>query len=185
MTNFIAISAPSGAGKTTLCRELQRRQPEIQFSLSSTTRPQRKIETDGVDYNFISRREFNALITRNELAEYQEVHGYMYGTPKALLDRVIANGEQILFEVDVKGALSIKRLHPHRTITIFILPPDISMLRQRLRNRGTDNEQRIAKRLERLAMEIGYRDQFDFEIINDDIDRAVSQLQQTIKSHSK
>ncbi|MFH1853507.1 MAG: guanylate kinase [Candidatus Neomarinimicrobiota bacterium] len=176
MKNFIVVSAPSGAGKTTLCRELQRRQPELLFSLSCTTRPRRSIETDGVDYSFISEEKFNAMVAADEFAEHEEVHGYQYGTPKKILDETIAGNQRMLFEVDVKGAMSIKRLYPERTISIFILPPDVETLRERLLLRGTDSPERIQKRLERMAIEIGYQDKFEYTVVNDDIDRATAEL---------
>ncbi|NQT97556.1 MAG: guanylate kinase [Candidatus Marinimicrobia bacterium] len=176
MKNFIAISAPSGAGKTTICRELQRRIPGIKFSLSYTTRPKRSIETDGVDYIFISDEKFKTMIAAAEFAEFEEVHGYYYGTPKIILEDTIAANQKMLFEVDVKGAVALKQLYPDNTITVFIMPPDIDTLTKRLKNRGTDDDVRIKKRLERIAIEMTYKDRFDYSIINDDIDRATQEL---------
>lgn len=176
MKNFIVVSAPSGAGKTTICRELQRQQPAVLFSLSCTTRPRRSIETEGFDYCFISDEKFRSMVENNEFAEFEEVHGYYYGTPKKILKDVMKAGQQMLFEVDVKGAMAIKSLYPAETIAVFILPPDTELLRERLRKRGTDSDQRIEKRLERLPVEIKYKDQFDHSIINDDIDRATKEL---------
>ncbi len=176
MINFIAVSAPSGAGKTTICRELQRRRPEIEFSLSCTTRPMRSIEKDMVDYHFITTDEFARMIAADEFAEHEEVHGFYYGTPKKLLTDTISTGKQMLFEVDVKGAMSIKSLYPDRTITIFIMPPSVDMLKERLKKRGTDSDERIVKRLERLDIELSYKDKFDYNIINDDVKRAVNKL---------
>ncbi len=176
MINFFAISAPSGAGKTTLCRELQRRKPEVEFSLSCTTRPKRSIEKDGIDYNFISPAAFDSMAAAEMFAEYEEVHGYYYGTPKKLLADTITASRQMLFEVDVKGAMAIKDLYPEQTITVFILPPDVNMLKERLKKRGTDSEERIKKRLERLDIELSYKERFDHHIINDNVDRAVQEL---------
>lgn len=116
------------------------------------------------------------MVENNEFAEFEEVHGYYYGTPKKILKDVMKAGQQMLFEVDVKGAMAIKLLFPAETIAVFILPPDTELLRERLRKRGTDSDQRIEKRLERLPVEIKYKDQFDHSIINDDIDRATKEL---------
>lgn len=176
MKNFIAISAPSGAGKTTICRELQNRIPEVKFSLSYTTRPKRSIETDGVDYCFISDEKFKSMIAAVEFAEFEEVHGYYYGTPKKILENTLAANQKMLFEVDVKGAMALKQLYPDNTTTVFIMPPDIDTLIKRLKNRGTDDDASIKRRLERIAIEMKYQDRFDYSIINDDIDRATQEL---------
>ncbi len=176
MINFIAVSAPSGAGKTTICRALQKRLPGVQFSLSCTTRPKRSIETDGVDYTFITDQEFTRMVAAAEFAEYENVHGYYYGTPKKILRDTLAAKQQMLFEVDVKGAMSIKQLYPENSLTVFIIPPDIETLVRRLKKRGTETEASINKRLERFAVEIDYQDRFDHKIINDDVDRATEEL---------
>lgn len=175
MKNLITISAPSGAGKTTLCRALQE-QTDMNFSVSCTTRDQRNYEVDGVDYHFISDNEFQQRAENGEFVETENVHGCLYGTLKETIDHALVTGEILLFEVDVKGAMSIKELYPLQTVSIFVLPPSMDDLRARLQKRGTDSEERIAKRLERLEIEIGYKEKFDFTIINDDIQRATKEL---------
>jgi len=176
MNNLIVISAPSGAGKSTLCRVLQEKHPEILFSISCTTRPQRNYEKDGYDYYFITEKEFKKRIQANKFIEFEEVHGYYYGTPKANIDDTIANDRYLLLEVDVKGALKIKKAYPEQTVTVFITLPDVSDLLKRLRKRGTETEDRIKKRMERIEMELGYQDEFDHCIINDDFNRALNEL---------
>ena len=175
MRNLITISAPSGAGKTTLCRALQQ-QTEMNFSVSCTTRDQRDYEVDGVDYYFISDKEFIERMEKGEFAETENVHGCMYGTLKESINYAITSSEILLFEVDVKGSMSIKKLYPDQTMTIFVLPPSLEHLRSRLIKRGTDSEERITKRLERLEIEIEYKEKFDFTVINDDIQRATEEI---------
>ena len=176
MNNLIVISAPSGAGKTTLCRALQKKYPEISFSISSTTRPKREYEKNGYDYDFISDAEFKKMIQVNKFIEFEEVHGYYYGTPKANIDDVIANNKYLLLEVDVKGALKIKKAYPEQAVTVFITLPDVSDLLERLRKRGTESEERIKKRMERIVMELEHKNEFDYCIINDDLNRALNEL---------
>ncbi len=175
MKHLITISAPSGAGKTTLCRALQK-QTDMNFSVSCTTRDQRNYEVDGVDYHFISDVEFKKRAENGVFVETENVHGCMYGTLKETIDHAFVTGEVLLFEVDVKGAMSIKELYPDQTVSIFVLPPSMDDLRARLQKRGTDSEERINKRLKRLKVEIGYKEKFDFTIINDEIQRATKEL---------
>jgi len=136
MINLITISAPSGAGKTTICRLLQQYLPELSFSVSYTTRPKRGNEHEGIDYHFVTEAEFEKKINQEEFAEYEKVHGQYYGTAKQVLEDTIRNNRMLLLEVDVKGALSIKRLFPQQTLSFFILSPDIKDLETRLRKTG-------------------------------------------------
>jgi len=176
MNNLIVISAPSGAGKSTLCRTLQEKYPEILFSISSTTRPQRDYENNGYDYDFITEEKFREHIQVHKFIEFEEVHGYLYGTPKANIDDAIANNRYLLLEVDVKGALKIKNAYSEHTVTIFITLPNVKDLLKRLRKRGTESEKRIEKRMDRIEMELGFKNKFDHTIINDDFDRALDEL---------
>jgi guanylate kinase len=176
MNNLIVISAPSGAGKSTLCRALQKKYPEISFSISSTTRPQRDYEKNGYDYDFIADEEFKKRIQANKFIEFEDVHGYYYGTPKANIDDAIKNNRYLLLEVDVNGALKIKQAYPEQAVTVFITLPDVNDLLKRLRRRGTESEERIKKRMERIEMELDYKNDFDYCIINNDFDRALNEL---------
>lgn len=180
MINFITISAPSGSGKTTLCKALQMVEPEIEWSISYTTREKRSIEENGVDYFFISEEEFEDLIIQGHFVEWQNVHGFYYGTSVSNLENAIENDKIMLIEMDVKGSMSIKKLFPDQTFSIFIMPPSISQLRERLRSRGTDSEKRINIRLKRFQEEMEFREKFDYVMINEDLDLAKIELQKTI-----
>ena len=185
MKNIIVISAPSGAGKTTLCNELQRRKPHIKFSVSCTTRPKRKHEVDGVNYHFLSNQEFTEKVKNNEFVEYENVHGYYYGTLRNTLEDALAKQEMVLFDVDVNGAMAIKRNYSDNTCTIFILPPSLDDLKKRLIQRGSETEERIDKRLERTAQEMEYKDKFDACIINDDLAIAAEELNELITKQNE
>ena len=176
MRNLITISAPSGSGKTTLCKALQKVIPEIEWSTSYTTRKQRSIEFDGVDYHFISHDEFEDLILNKDLAEWENVHGYYYGTPKSTLENAINQDKTVLLEMDVKGAIRIKELYPENSFSIFIIPPSIGHLRERLKKRGTDSEKRIEIRLQRFQQEMEYKERFDHVMINENLDEATQEL---------
>ena len=185
MINFITISAPSGSGKTTLCKALQLVEPEIEWSISYTTREKRSIEENGVDYFFISEEEFEDLIIQGHFVEWQNVHGFYYGTSVSNLENAIKNDKIMLIEMDVKGSMSIKELFPDQTFSIFIMPPSISKLRERLRSRGTDSERRINIRLKRFQEEMEFREKFDYVMINEDLDLAKIELQKTINKLNK
>ncbi len=185
MRNLIAISAPSGTGKSTLCEEVRRKKPEIKFSVSCTTRPKRNYEKDGINYYFLTEDEFKSKIKNNELLEYEEVHGYYYGTLINTLKNAISSKELMLFDVDVNGAMSIKKKYPRNTLTVFILPPSIEDLKVRLINRGTDSKKIIKKRLERTNKEMKFKDKFDTFMINDDLSSAVKKLNEIITNQEK
>jgi len=176
MKNLFAISGPSGTGKTTLCRGLQKKLPEVSFSVSCTTRKKRFNEIDGQDYHFISIEEFTEDISNNKFIEYETVHGDYYGTLKKTVEDSILNKKLLLLEVDVKGAKTIKCLYPDNLVTIFILPPSLDNLQNRLINRGTDSDIRIKKRLTRLELELKEKDWFDYHIINNEIENATREF---------
>ena len=174
--NLITISAPSGSGKTTLCKMLQDARSDISWSVSCTTRAPRPNEIDGIDYYFNSRDQFMNYISDDAFAEWEDVHGQYYGTLKLNLDTAIANNTILLLELDVKGSMSIVHLYPEQSFSIFILPPSIDHLRQRLRNRGTDTESRINERLKRFKREMEYKSKFDYVLINEDLEVASREL---------
>ena len=176
MINFITISAPSGAGKTTLCKALRSVQPDIEWSISHTTRLKRDIEINGVDYHFISVDKFEQLILEEAFAEWENVHGYYYGTTKNNLETAIHNDKTLLLEMDVKGSMSVKKLYPQHTFSIFILPPSLDQLRKRLKSRGTDSDERIEIRLKRFRQEIEFQNKFDQVMINEDLELAKVEL---------
>jgi len=185
MKNIIVISAPSGAGKTTICSELQRRKPHIKFSVSCTTRPKRDHEVDGVNYHFLSENEFMEKVQNNEFIEFENVHGYFYGTLRKTLEDALTEQKMILFDLDVNGAMTIKNNYSDNTCTIFILPPSLDDLKKRLIQRDSETEERINKRLERTAQEMEYKDKFDACIINDDLAIAAEELNKLITKQNK
>jgi len=171
---LVVLSAPSGAGKTTVARHLLSTIPNAVFSVSATTRPRRTGEVDGRDYHFLTREEFERKIAAGELVEYEEIFGNYYGTLRTPTEEVLRNGNVMIFDVDVHGALSLKRAYPNDTFLLFIAPPSLEELERRLRRRGTESDEQIRRRLERAAMEMSYQDQFDATIINDDLQTTLS-----------
>lgn len=170
---LIVLSAPSGAGKTTVARYLLDTIPGAVFSVSATTRPRRNGEVDGRDYHFLSRQQFERYIQEGELVEYEEIFGNYYGTLRSTTEEALRQGKIMIFDVDVKGALSLKRAYPDDTFLLFIAPPSLQELERRLRHRGTESEEQIHRRLERATLEMSYRDQFDAVVVNDDLDRTL------------
>jgi guanylate kinase len=161
---LFVISAPSGAGKTTIIRELFKLLPDLRFSVSATTRAKRVNETDGKDYYFISREKFEKKIKNNEFIEWEEVHDNLYGTLKSEVENNIDKPYDIIFDVDVKGALSIKKIFPG-AVTIFLDAPKDDLL-ERLKKRKTEPEELIQKRLNRMEMELKFKDRFDYIVLN-------------------
>ena len=174
--NIITISAPSGSGKTTLCKALRKVREDILWSVSFTTREPRKNEKNGLDYHFVSKNEFKQRIKEKDFIEWQNVHGNYYGTSRLTFKDAIKENKILLFEVDVKGALSLKENNPENTFTIFILPPSLEDLRLRLIKRGSDTKERIGIRLNRFKEEMKYKDFFDFVIINKNLSIAKKAL---------
>ncbi len=161
---LFVISAPSGAGKTTIIRELFKKIPGLNFSVSATTRRKRERETKGKDYHFITLEEFNKLRDENEFAEFEEVHGNYYGTLKSEIRKCLESGGNLVFDLDVKGALSIKKLYPE-AVSIFIDVPVDELIR-RLKKRNTESGEEIEKRASRIKMEVEMKKEFDFVVDN-------------------
>lgn len=176
---LIVISAPSGCGKTTIARELLRRHPETQFSVSATTRPKRPQEVYGKDYFFLTKEEFQQKITHDELVEWEQLYDYCYGTLKSEVEKTLRDGKSMLFDVDVKGALSIKKKYPE-AVLIFIKPPSMDTLRERLSKRKTESAESLKKRLERVPMELEQEKFFDYSVVNDDVTRAVEEVERIV-----
>ncbi len=185
MKLIYTISAPSGTGKSTLCKAIQKEIPELSFSVSYTTRLQRDNEINGADYHFISHSEFQSMIDKQQFAEYEDVHGQFYGTLKSSLDNSMIKGNPLLLELDVKGAMSVKELYPEQTLSIFVKPPSEDVLRLRLESRGTDDKALIKKRLTRIHMELEYGKMFDVSFINDDLEMAIKELKHIILTELK
>lgn len=178
---LFVISGPSGSGKDTILIKLFKRFPEIKFSISTITRPMRQNEVAGEKYNFVSAAEFEQMIRDDELLEYNTYLGNYYGTPKSPVICAIANGEDMIVEVDVNGANQIKSKIPDCT-SIFILPPDFKTLKDRLYSRGTETEEKIKERLNVAIGEISRAGDYDYVVINDDIEKAVNDLSDIIRT---
>jgi guanylate kinase len=181
---LIVLSAPSGAGKTTLARFLLSSFPDFKFSISATTRKPRENEVNGRDYFFLSTEEFKELISKNELVEYEHIFDNYYGTLKSQVEKSLRNGETIVFDIDVKGALSIKKLYPEESLLIFIAPPSVEVLKQRLIARGTESPEELEKRLKRIEMELSLKDKFDYVIVNDDLEKAKKELIEIVQKET-
>ena len=175
------VVAPSGAGKSSLVNALLARDPTLCLSVSCTTRAARSGETNGKDYRFVTKEEFDALRQNNQLLEWAEVHGNFYGTPRDKIDQAVTFGQDILLEIDWQGARQVKKLFPE-AIGVFILPPSISTLRERLTQRGQDSESVIERRIEAASEEILHAPEFEYVIINQDFSLALTQLCQIIET---
>ncbi len=169
------IAGPSGVGKGTIVRRLAQRLPRLRVSVSATTRPPRPAERDGVDYRFVSEAEFSRLIEDGELLEWAEVFGHRYGTPAAPVREALARGEDVVLEIDVQGAFQVRE-HDPSAVLVLIEPPSMTELERRLRERGTEDEARLAERLATAERELAERGAFDHVVVNDDLDRAVERL---------
>ncbi|VTZ27801.1 guanylate kinase [Methylocella tundrae] len=174
---MLILSSPSGAGKTTLTRMLlQTKELDLTLSISVTTRPRRSSEVDGIHYTFITRKQFEALRDGGELLEWAEVHGNCYGTPREPVEKVLAQGRDVLFDIDYQGTQQVKQKTAEDVVTIFILPPSMKELRARLERRAEDPPEVIAKRLENARNEIRRWTQYDYVLVNRDLQTTFSDL---------
>ena len=173
---LFVIAAPSGAGKTTLVHAITKRNPGLRFSISYTTRRQRRTEVDGRDYIFVGKDEFERLRGEGALLESAEVFDNFYGTSREQVDKHLAAGHHVILEIDWQGARQVREAKPD-CITIFILPPSRDELERRLRSRGTDTDEVIARRLRDALSDMSHWDEFDYVIFNDDLDQAVADLE--------
>jgi guanylate kinase len=177
---LFVVAAPSGAGKTSLVKALMEREPRIQFSVSYTTRPPRPKEIPGRDYHFVSPERFAEMIENNEFLEHAQVFDNFYGTGVRSVEEALANGEQLLLEIDWQGARQVRARLP-QAISIFILPPSRDALEARLKGRSTDSAQVIARRLRDAAQDLGHWAEFDYVVINDRFEQAIADLQAIVQ----
>lgn len=179
--HLFVIAAPSGAGKTSLVKALMEREPELQFSVSYTTRKPRPNERDGEDYYFVSAQTFQAMVANNEFLEHARVYDNHYGTAMSTVQEALALGRQLLLEIDWQGARQVRARLPE-AFSIFILPPSRSALEQRLRQRSTDSEEVIRRRLQDSVLDLAHWPEFEFVVVNDKFETALDDLQEIVRS---
>lgn len=181
---LIVFSAPSGSGKTTIVRHLLKQEDlNLEFSISATSRAPRENEVDGKDYYFMDLKEFKTHIKNDDFLEWEEVYrDNFYGTLNSEVERIWAMGKHVVFDIDVVGGLDIKRIYPERTLAVFVEPPSIEELKIRLKKRKTESEDRIAMRVAKASIEMATAPQFDHIIVNEDLDVALKEAHQLVKT---
>jgi guanylate kinase len=184
---LVIFSAPSGSGKTTIVKHLLKTNPNLGFSISACTRDKRgRNEEHGKDYYFLTPDEFKKKIDNNEFVEYEEVYqGAFYGTLKSEIERIWATGKDVIFDVDVKGGLSLKKYYGNRALAIFVKCPSMEVLEQRLRSRKTETEDSISTRLFKVKFEMGFENQFDVTLLNSDLNQALKDAQKLVDDFLK
>lgn len=181
MKKVIILSAPSGSGKTTIAKRLLAANPGLEFSVSACSRSKRPGEMDGRDYFFLTTKDFQEKIDSGEFIEWEEVYpGHYYGTLRSEIERIWSAGKTVLFDVDVVGGSTLKKIFKEKALSVFILPPDLETLRQRLINRSSDDEEKIRMRLNKAEMEINMAGGFDLKVVNDDLDEAVKAVDMAV-----
>ena len=178
---LIILSAPSGGGKTSICREVLQRDPKLSYSLSTTSRKQRPLEEDGYDYNFVSRDKFEKLIADELFYEYAEVYGNYYGTRRDLVEQQLDTGVDVIMDLDIQGGLNLKKMRPD-AVLIFILPPSTDVLRHRLEKRASDSKEEVEKRMSCAQREMLKAVNYDYVVINDDFDKTIEKVQGIIEA---
>jgi guanylate kinase len=174
---LVVISSPSGGGKTAVVQGLLQRDPStFVYSVTATTRPPRPGEREGVDYYFVSPTEFARMRDSGELIEWAEVHGFFYGTPRSSVEGPLREGKVVLMAIDVKGGQAVRRLYPHCSLLVFIKPPSMRVLRERLMRRSTEGAQEIEKRLQRAAMELAAARSYDHVVVNRELERTIERV---------
>ena len=182
MNKCIIFSAPSGAGKTTIVRRLLDQGLPLEFSISAATREKRGIEKDGKDYYFLGVDEFKKKIEQDEFIEWEEVYDdHYYGTLKSEIERIWESGKAVIFDVDVIGGINLKKHFGEDALSIFVMPPSLKALEDRLNKRGTDSPDRIDKRLSKAKQELITADQFDYVVLNDDLEKAIGAANLIVK----
>ncbi|MBR4199508.1 MAG: guanylate kinase [Bacteroidales bacterium] len=179
----IIFSAPSGSGKSTIIGHLLKRIPNMEFSISATSRKPRPGEENGREYYFLSHDEFKQKVAEDKFVEWVEVYqGTCYGTLKSEIERIWQKGNVVIFDVDVLGGVSLKKIFGDKALSVFIQPPSIEVLEQRLRNRNTETEESLRKRIERAEMELQYSNQLDVVVVNDDLETAINETETIVNN---
>lgn len=182
MSKLVIFTAPSGAGKTTIVRHLLKTMPEMAFSISATTRARRENEVEGKDYYYIGVEAFKKLIAEDAFAEWQEVYpNQFYGTLRREMERIWAEGKHIVFDIDVKGAVNLKLAYPEQSLAVFVKPPSKEALFERLRQRKTENEESLRKRLAKAEEELTFENKFDHILVNDVLETALEEAQNVVR----
>lgn len=180
---LLILSAPSGSGKTTIVKHLLKFFPNLEFSISACSRPMRNGEIDGKDYHFLSVDEFKRRIANNEFIEWEEVYtGSYYGTLKSEIERIWAKNNIVVFDVDVKGGVNLKKIFGANALSIFVMPPSIEVLKQRLENRCTETPESVSKRVGKAADEMAYSNQFDKILVNDNLEKSFEEAVSLVKT---
>ncbi|HIZ87830.1 MAG TPA: guanylate kinase [Candidatus Coprenecus pullistercoris] len=178
----IIFSAPSGAGKSTVVGHLLKKYPFLEFSVSATSRAPRGTERDGVEYYFFSEQQFRDMISKDAFIEYEEVYpGSFYGTLRSEIDRIWAKGNVILFDIDVKGGVNLKRIFGDSAMSVFVRPPSVEELRRRLESRGTDSPEAIERRTAKAVQELEYESRFDRVLVNDNLSEALAEADRMVE----
>ena len=178
---LLVLSGPSGVGKGTVCEALMKHRKDIKYSISATTRKKRPLEKNGENYYFMSQEEFKESIENKEFLEYAQVHGNYYGTPKRFVTESVDSGDIVILEIDVQGALQVKENCPE-DVYIFLLPPDLQELRNRIEKRSTEDEDTINLRMNNAQTELTFIDKYDYAVINDDVDKTVGKIESIIEA---
>jgi guanylate kinase len=179
---MFVLSSPSGAGKTTLSRMLVSETPALQMSVSATTRTKRPGEVDGKDYYFVDQTEFDAMLAKNELLEWATVFGNRYGTPRAPVDAALASGSDVLFDIDWQGTQQLRSRSPNDVVSVFILPPSVAALEQRLHTRAQDSDEVIRGRMRKAGDEMSHFDAYDYIVVNDNIGIAFEAVKSILRA---
>jgi len=182
---MFVLSSPSGVGKTTLTKKLAENNSQFVISVSHTTRKPRQSEINGKDYHFVTPEEFNALVKKNEFYEYANIFDNYYGTHKATVIKLLSQGKDVLFDIDWQGTQQLKKIKDLNIITVFILPPNIEVLRNRLSNRHRGEEKLIEKRMNKFNEEVSHWNEYNYVVINDDLDACYEKIENIITSEKK
>jgi len=183
---LIIFAAPSGSGKTSIVKSLLEQNIYLRFSISATTRPKRAGEKEGVDYFFLSKEQFQEKIAAGDFLEWEEVYaGTYYGTLKPEVDKMLEKGENVLFDIDVHGALSIKKIYAEQALALFVKPPSVEALIERLENRGTESKESLKRRISKATYELSFEPEFDISIINNHLETAQNEAKQIVLNFIK